>query len=98
MRYEVPAKKTVSRSKLQIKLLKFYNRLKITLSNPVYSIGIVAIVLLFLLIIVPMWEIVSTTFKWQIQDARISADAEPGKFTFYHWIHMLNSDISWSML
>ncbi|MEW6549065.1 MAG: iron ABC transporter permease [Spirochaetota bacterium] len=57
-------------------------------SNPYNVISLVSLVMLAYLILVPLWEIASTTLQWQARDLRLSPDAVPGKFTFFHWKNM----------
>ncbi|QJD87274.1 ABC transporter permease [Cohnella herbarum] len=73
------------------------NILKGILSNPVHVISIVSIVFLVYAIVLPMWEIISHTFTWHPEDVRATSEAVPGKFTFYHWIYVLRSEISESI-
>jgi len=68
------------------------------ISNPYNVISIVSAILLAYLILVPLWEIASTTLKWQPKDIRISPDAVPGKFTLYHWKTMLAGTAAGAML
>lgn len=68
------------------------------LSNPYNVISIVSIVVLLYLIIVPLGEIASTTLCWQPKDVRLSPDAVPGAFTFFHWINMFTGTIAQAML
>lgn len=70
------------------------NQLRYTASNPYNSITFIAIVALLFLILIPLWEIVRTTFIWSIRDFRLTDDANPGAFTLFHWIRIFNSNIS----
>lgn len=79
------------------KAIKCKNVFLSTLKNPFYVISIVSLISLFFLIIVPLWEIIKTSFQWQEQDLRSVSEAVPGKFTFYHWIHVFSSNISKSL-
>lgn len=68
------------------------------ISNPYYVISIISLIFLLYLIIVPLGEIVSTTFRWQSRDIRLSPDAVPGAFTFYYWKNMFTGIAAQSML
>lgn len=69
-----------------------------TLSNPYYVISIISLAMLLYLIIVPLGEIASTTLRWQPKDIRISPNAVPGAFTFFHWINMFTGSVAHAML
>lgn len=73
------------------------NRMYNWLRNPVHLIGIAALFLLSYTIIWPVMRIVSTTFFWRQQDARLTGEANPGHFTLYHWERVLASDMSYSL-
>lgn len=68
------------------------------ISNPYYVISIISLIFLLYLIIVPLGEIVSTSFRWQPRDMRLSPNAVPGAFTFYYWKNMFTGIAAQSML
>jgi iron(III) transport system permease protein len=68
------------------------------LSNPYNIISLISAILLVYLIVVPLGEIVSTTFTWQPKDVRISPNAVPGQFTFHHWIDMFTGPTASALL
>lgn len=70
------------------------NRIKHVASNPYNIIKFIAIVALAFLILVPLWEILRTTFVWTVRDLRLTDEAKPGTFTLFHWIRIFNSNIS----
>lgn len=67
------------------------------LRNPVHPIGIAALLFLAYTIVWPVLRILFTTFVWRTQDARLTAEADPGRFTLYHWTRVLASDMSMSL-
>lgn len=79
-------------------LQRYKNIGKNLVTNPYHIITFLSVVALAFLILVPLWEILSTTFVWTQRDLRLSDDAIPGKFTFFHWIRMFASNISRTML
>lgn len=81
----------------RVGLIRLSNRVKGILSSPVHLISILTFVFLVYTIVLPMWEIVSHTFTWQPEDVRVARGVEPGQLTFYHWVHVLASDISSSI-
>lgn len=79
-------------------MLRAGNALLRTGRNPLYAIGIPALLFLFGTVLVPLWDIVRYTLTWQTGDRRLNAHAVPGDWTLYHWVHVLASDISRSVL
>ncbi|GGA34017.1 ABC transporter permease [Paenibacillus physcomitrellae] len=79
------------------KTSRLYNRTFNWLRNPVQMIGIAALLLLFYTIVWPVLEMLYTTFVWRQQDMRLTAEAQPGHLTFYHWVRVLASDMSASL-
>ena len=77
---------------------KARNVLASLFTNPYNVISLVSLVVLLYLIVVPLGEIVSTTFKWQPKDARLVEGAVPGAFTTYHWKEMFAGEVARSLL
>ncbi|MNM14049.1 Trehalose transport system permease protein SugB [compost metagenome] len=73
------------------------NRVLNRLLNPVYVIGIPALLVLSYLIVWPVLKILYSTLIWKQQDVRLTAEAMPGHFTLYHWNRVLASDMSFSL-
>lgn len=74
--------------------VRLVNRIKGIFTNPLHVISIAAILFLVYTIVFPLWEIISHTVTWQHEDLRAYPEAEPGRLTLQHWIHILSSDIS----
>jgi iron(III) transport system permease protein len=77
-----------------VRLVRLRNKTLSWLRNPVHSIGISALLFLAYVIVWPVLKILATTFIWRVQDARLTAEANPGHFTLYHWTRVLASDMS----
>lgn len=76
---------------------RWLNWCRNALRNPLYLIGVAALLFLAYTIVWPVLNMIYTTFVWRTQDARLTAAADPGHLTFYHWQRVLASDISWSL-
>ena len=76
---------------------KFRNTLKNTLSNPYNIIVIVSIILLSYLILMPLFEMIRTTFVLAKMDVRRTGGRE-GDFTLFYWIQILKSPLAKNML
>lgn len=73
---------------IKIKKFKFSNLVKTFFLNPVYLIGSIAIVFLLYTIVLPLWEIIVSTFKDNASD----------EFTLTNWKTVFASDISNALL
>lgn len=87
-----PVPRSYSRSK------KAKNLILNIITNPYNIIVLVSIILLGYLIIVPLFEMITTTFHLAQRDVRSVPGATPGEFTLYYWNRLLFSDISSSLL
>jgi iron(III) transport system permease protein len=47
------------------------------------------LVLMFYMVIIPLYKLLQTTFTWQLVDASRIPGAVEGEFTLFHWIRML---------
>ncbi len=70
------------------------NRLRNAFSNPYNIITLVAVLLLAYLIIVPLVEMIRTTFTLARADLRRVQGASAGDATLYYWNRLLFSDVS----
>ncbi len=77
---------------------RFKNGLINTFTNPYNIIVIVAIVLLAYLIVVPLLEMISTTFQAANKDLRRIPGAQVGDFTLFYWNRLLFTEVSNSLL
>ena len=79
---------------------RFENQVKAVVTNPYNVIVLVAIVLLTYLIVLPLVDMLSTTFQLAQRDLRATGGtmADVGKFTLYYWQRLLASDLSWNLL
>jgi iron(III) transport system permease protein len=76
---------------------KFRNVLKNTVSSPYNIIVIISIILLAYLILIPLFEMIRTTFTLARMDVRRTGGTA-GEFTFYYWNQILKSPVSRNML
>jgi iron(III) transport system permease protein len=80
------------------RLRKAKNALLNILTNPFNLIVAVSIVLLAYLILVPLVEMITTTFELQQVDLRRFAGAKEGDFTLYYWNRLIRSNLSRALL
>ena len=74
------------------------NQIKAVVTNPYNIIVLIAIILLTYLIVVPLLDMLATTFQLAQRDLRSVPGGVPGEFTFFYWQRLLASDLSWSLL
>ena len=77
---------------------KVKNALLGVVTNPYNVIVVVAIVLLVYLIVVPLVEMITTTFELQQIDVRRVRGGETGQFTLYYWNRLIRSNLSRALL
>lgn len=87
-----PSKKTYSQSR------RLKNALIDAFTNPYNLIVIIALVCLTYLIVVPLIEMISTTFTLAAKDVKKVPGAAAGAFTLYYWNRLLNSMVSFKLL
>jgi len=64
------------------------------LSTPHVFLSLIMIVVMFYLVIIPLYRMLFTTFTVADSDLRVLPDANVGDFTWYHWWRMLSSEIA----
>ena len=76
------------------------NQIKAVVTNPYNVIVLIAIILLAYLIVLPLLDMLATTFQLSQRDLRATGGTmeDVGKFTFYYWQRLLASDLSWNLL
>ena len=73
------------------------NQIKAVVTNPYNLIVLIAIVLLTYLIVLPLLDMISTSFTLAQKDARLAGGAA-GDFTLYYWQRLLGSSLTKQML
>ncbi|MCQ2437370.1 MAG: iron ABC transporter permease [Clostridia bacterium] len=74
------------------------NQIMSVITNPYNVIVLIAIILLVYLIVLPLFDMLSTTFKLAQRDLRAVPGGQAGEFTLYYWQRLLASKLSYSML
>ncbi len=59
------------------------------LTKPHVVLSLIMLVVMFYMVIIPLYKLVETTVTWQMSDIGRDPDAVLGEFTLYHWIRML---------
>ena len=73
---------------------RLQNRLKNYFTDPYNIIMLVSVAILCYLIVVPLVQMIGTTFTMAKTDLRRVRGAVEGQFTLYYWKRLLASDVS----
>ena len=84
----VPA---ISQQPLSLRMLATSRRFFRWLTRPQVILSLIMLVLMFYMVIVPLYRLVETTVTWQSNDLIRTPDAVVGKLTIFHWARMLAS-------
>ena len=87
-----PKEQTYSKSR------RLKNQIKAVVTNPYNIIVLIAVVLLVYLIVLPLLDMIATTFELAQRDIRAVGGGKAGDFTLYYWQRLLASELSWTML
>lgn len=87
-----PQEQTYSKSR------RLKNQIKAVVTNPYNIIVLIAVVLLVYLIVLPLLDMIATTFELAQRDIRAVGAGKAGDFTLYYWQRLLASELSWTML
>ena len=87
-----PQEQTYSKSR------RLKNQIKAVVTNPYNIIVLIAVVLLVYLIVLPLLDMIATTFELAQRDIRAVGGGTAGDFTLYYWQRLLASELSWTML
>ena len=87
-----PQEQTYSKSR------RLKNQIKAVVTNPYNIIVLIAVVLLVYLLVLPLLDMIATTFELAQRDIRAVGGGKAGDFTLYYWQRLLASELSWTML
>ena len=74
---------------LSLRMLASFRRFFRWLTRPQVVLALIMLVLMFVMVIIPLYKLVETTVTWQLTDLSRAPDAVVGEFTLFHWIRML---------
>lgn len=64
------------------------------LSTPHVILSLIMLLVMFYMVIIPLYRMLMTTVTIQESDLRVIRDGVVGQFTWYHWLRMLTSQIA----
>ena len=68
------------------------------MTDPVSILMLILLIVLTYLVLWPFLQLIIETLTWGEGDRRISRDAVPGEFTWFHWLQVTTGPISGKML
>ena len=80
---------TISPQPFSQRLLATFRRFILWLTRPHVVLALIMLVLMFVMVIIPLYRMVATTVTWQQHDLTRVPDAVVGEFTIFHWVRML---------
>src|SRR5574344_2992305 len=80
------------------KTKRLKNQIVSVVTNPYNIIVVIAVILLTYLIVLPLLDMLSTTFSLAQRDLRAVPGGVAGEFTFYYWKRLLASILSMNLL
>jgi iron(III) transport system permease protein len=60
------------------------------LTKPQVFLSLIMLVIMFYMVIIPLYKLVETTVTWQLVDESRIPGAVEGKLTLYHWVRMFS--------
>ena len=60
------------------------------LTKPQVFLALIMLVIMFYMVVIPLYKLVETTVTWQLVDESRVAGAVEGKLTLYHWVRMFS--------
>lgn len=81
-----------------ISLLNVQSRTPAWMTDPVSLLMLILLTVLTYLVLWPFLQLIIETLTWGEGDRRISRDAVPGEFTWFHWLQVTTGPISGKML
>lgn len=76
------------------KLFAYGRRFFRWLTTPHVFLSLIMLVIMFYMVIIPLYRMIMTTITVQDIDLRVIKDAEAGDLTAYHWVRMLFGQIA----
>ena len=83
----------VARQPLSMRMLATSRRFFRWLTRTHVILSLIMLFLMFYMVIIPLWRMVSTTFTYQLHDLTRFPNAEVGSFTLFHWTRMLTGTL-----
>jgi iron(III) transport system permease protein len=80
---------TVSQQPRSLKMLATFRRFIRWLTSAHVTLALIMLVLMFYMIIIPLYRMVETTVTWQPHDLTRVPDAAVGELTIFHYVRML---------
>jgi len=84
----------ISQQAFSLRLLATTRRFLHWLTSARVVLSLIMLVIMFYMVIIPLYRMVETTFTYQEKDVYRVPDAQVGQITLFHYIRMFNSQMS----
>jgi iron(III) transport system permease protein len=64
------------------------------ISSPRVILSLIMLALMFVMVVIPLYQLIATTFRWGPTDIPQHPEAVEGGFTFFHYVRMLTGRLS----
>ncbi|HEX9090060.1 MAG TPA: hypothetical protein VF831_01145, partial [Anaerolineales bacterium] len=79
----------ISTQPFSLRLQAGFRRFVHWVTKPHVVLALIMLVLMFYMVVIPLYKLLETTLTWQMVDASRIPGAVEGEFTLFHWIRML---------
>ena len=84
----------ISQQPLSLRMLATSRRILRWLTSPKVILSLIMLVIMFYMVIIPLYRMLETTVTYQEKDIYRVPDAQIGQLTLFHYIRMFNSQMS----
>jgi iron(III) transport system permease protein len=82
-----------ARPPLSMRLVAYTRRFIRWLTRTHVILSLIMLFVMFYMVVIPLFRMITTTFTWQLHDLTRVPDAEVGAFTLFHWTRMLTGTL-----
>src|SRR5689334_3408076 len=79
---------------LSVRILTNLRRFTRWLASPHIILSLIMLILMFIMVIIPLYQLVSTTLVWGPTDVPQHPEAVEGELTIYHYLRMLSGRLA----
>ncbi len=83
----------IAHQPLSMRLLASARRFIRWLTRTHVILSLIMLVIMFYMVVIPLYRMIATTFTWQLHDLTRVPEAEVGGFTLFHYVRMLTGVI-----
>jgi iron(III) transport system permease protein len=84
----------ISSKPLSQRMLASFRRFWRWVTSARVILSLIMLVLMFVMVVIPLYQLIATTFMWGPTDIPQHPEAVEGEFTFFHYVRMLTGRLS----